>query len=438
MKTRGSTGSIPALAGAKTTHEVQPLTLQRTSADMLWEARRSAAADSTFGSAIRELLKITEDPGVISFAGGLPAPACFPTEEIAQAAERVLTNQAARVLQYGPTPGYPPLRELCAKLMQSRGADLQAEHVIITSGSQQALDVLGKILLDPGDTILVEEPTYVGAIQAWRPYRPRFYSLPMDENGLIIEALEAALIELEAAGRSPKFLYTVATFQNPTGVTLSAERRAALLDIAERHHLPIIEDDPYGELRYSGSPILPLAALDTRRHGAPHYVVYMSTFSKLLAPGLRVGWVTAPARMLKRIEQVKEGIDLHTGSLAQAIAAEACADGLLDRHIPFIRGVYHERRNMMLNALEANMPDTVRWTKPDGGMFLWITLPEWADGVAVLTKAVEQRVAFVPGAAFYANGGGENTMRLNFSHSSPAQIADGVARLAQVIEGLRQ
>jgi 2-aminoadipate transaminase len=408
------------------------------SADMLWEARRSAASEATISSAIRELLKITEEPDVISFAGGLPAPACFPTEEIASATERVLTNQAARVLQYGPTPGFPPLRELCATLMQARGATIGAEDVIITSGSQQALDVLGKILLDPGDTILVEEPTYVGALQAWRPYRPRFYSLPMDEDGLIIESVEAALVELEAAGRSPKFLYTVATFQNPTGVTLSAERRVALLDLAERHHLPIIEDDPYGELRYSGEPIPPLAAYDTQRHGSPHYVVYMSTFSKLLAPGLRVGWVSAPPRMLKRIEQVKEGIDLHTGSLAQAIAAEACADGLLDRHIPYIRSVYLERRDAMLEALEAHMPKTVRWTKPDGGMFLWITLPEWADGVRVLAKAVELRVAFVPGSAFFANGGGENTIRLNFSHSSAQQIRDGVARLAEVLKGMQE
>ncbi len=402
--------------------------------DMLWESRRSAAADATSGSAIRELLKIIEEPDVISFAGGLPAPACFPTEEIAQAAERVLTNQPARVLQYGPTPGYPPLRELCAKIMHGRGAqNIKADDLIITSGSQQALDILGKILLDPGDTVLVEDPTYVGALQAWRPYRPRFYTLPMDDQGLMVDALEAALIELEAAGRSPKFLYTVATFQNPTGVTLSAERRVALLDLAERHHLPIIEDDPYGELRYSGEAVSPLAALDSQRHSGPRYVIYMSTFSKLLAPGLRIGWVSAPQRMLKRIEQVKEAVDLHTGSLAQAIAVEACSDGLLDRHIPYIRSIYHERRNMMLNALAATMPITVRWTKPEGGMFLWITMPEWADGTAVLTKAIEQRIAFVPGAAFFANGGGANTMRLNFSHSTPAQISDGVGRLAHVI-----
>ncbi|GAB4112892.1 MAG: PLP-dependent aminotransferase family protein [Roseiflexaceae bacterium] len=412
--------------------------MQANTTDMLWEARRSAAADQTSSSAIRELLKITEEPDVISFAGGLPAPACFPAEEIALAAERTLATQAKRVLQYGPTPGFPPLRELCAKIMQGRGANVSAGDVIITSGSQQALDVIGKILLDPGDTVLLEDPTYVGALQAWRPYRPRFYTLPMDDQGLVVEQLEAALVELEAAGRRPKFLYTVSTFQNPTGVTLSAARRVALLDLAERHHLPIIEDDPYGELRYSGEPIAPLAALDSQRHGGPRFVFYMSTFSKLLAPGLRVGWVSAPPRILKRVEQVKEAVDLHTGSLAQAIAAEACADGLLDRHIPYIRNIYRERRDVMLAALEQYMPATVRWTRPEGGMFLWITLPEWADGTHVLHKAVERRVAFVPGSAFFANGGGENTMRLNFSYSSSDDLKIGVQRLASVLNELDQ
>lgn len=412
--------------------------MQTHSIDMLWEARRSSAAEATVGSAIRELLKITEEPDVISFAGGLPAPKCFPAEEIALAAERVLAREAARVLQYGPTPGFPPLREFCAQIMQRRGAAIRPEDLIISTGSQQALYLAGKVMLDPGDTVLVEDPTYVGAMEAWKPIRPRFYPLPMDDDGLIIERVEEALVELEAAGRPPKFLYTVSTFQNPTGVTLSLERRNQLLDLAERHHLPIVEDDPYGELRYSGETVPPLAALDIQRHGSPRYVVYLSTFSKLLAPGLRVGWVTAPARMLKRMEQAKEGMDLYTGSLGQAIAAEACQDGLLDRHIPFIREVYRERRDVMLEALSASMPKNVRWTRPEGGMFLWITLPEWADGTKMLVKAVERRVAFVPGEAFFANGGGRNTMRLNFSFSSPDELREGVSRLATVLGELSE
>ncbi len=407
-------------------------------AGSVWEARRAIAADSMISSAIRELLKLTERPDMISFAGGLPSPTCFPAEEIALASERVLATQAARVLQYGPTPGMLPLRELCSSIMGKRGMSIEASNILITSGSQQALDVLGKLLIDPGDLVLVEDPTYLGALQAWRPYRPRFFTLPMDDEGLQVDVLHERLQELEAAGEQPKFLYVVSNFQNPTGVTLSATRREALLDVAEHYRLPIIEDDPYGELRYSGESIPPLAAMDIQRHGEPRHVVYLSTFSKLLAPGLRVGWVTAPAWMLKRIEQVKEGIDLHTGTLAQAIAYESCRDGLLDRHIPYIRSIYGQRRDTMLKALETYMPPTVRWTKPEGGMFLWITMPEQYDGVQVLDSAVKKNVAFVPGQAFHANGGGSNTMRLNFSYSSPELLDLGVRRLAEVLSELTQ
>ena len=268
--------------------------MHTVSADSVWEARRAAAADTMISSAIRELLKLTELPDMISFAGGLPAPECFPAEEIALATERILSTQATRALQYGPTPGMPALRAFCADLLAGRGVRVSADDVLITSGSQQALDVLGKLLIDPGDLVLVEDPTYLGALQAWRPYRPRFFTLPIDEQGLQVDVLAETLRRLEASGERPKFLYTVSNFQNPTGVTLSAGRRQALLDVAEQYHLPIVEDDPYGELRYSGEPISPLAALDIERHGQPHHVVYLSTFSKLLAPGLRIGWVTAP------------------------------------------------------------------------------------------------------------------------------------------------
>lgn len=411
--------------------------MHTVSADSVWEARRAAAADTMISSAIRELLKLTELPDMISFAGGLPAPECFPAEEIALATERVLSTQATRALQYGPTPGMPALRAFCADLLAGRGVRVAADDVLITSGSQQALDVLGKLLIDPGDLVLVEDPTYLGALQAWRPYRPRFFTLPMDEQGLQVDALAETLRRLEASGERPKFLYTVSNFQNPTGVTLAAERRQALLDVAEQYHLPIVEDDPYGELRYSGEPIPPLAALDIERHGQPHHVVYLSTFSKLLAPGLRIGWVTAPRWMLKRIEQVKEGIDLHTGSLAQAIAYETCRNGLLTRHIPRIRSLYKQRRDVMLAALSEHMPATVRWTRPDGGMFLWITLPEQYNSMDMLNRAVEQKVAFVPGEAFHANGGGRNTMRLNFSYSSHQQLQEGIARLAHVLNDLQ-
>ena len=401
------------------------------SAEQLWDAHWASAVGNISSSAIRELLKVIEQPGVISFAGGLPAPECFPAEEIGLAAERVLAREAGRVLQYGPTEGFPPLRDFLADLMRGRGLPVGLGNLLVTNGSQQALDMIAKLLVDPGDLVVVEDPTYVGALQAFRPYRPSFATLPIDDQGLRVDALERLLAE----GRRPKFLYTVASFQNPTGVTLSAERRRALIELAARHDLPIVEDDPYGELRYSGEAPPLLAALDIERWGAPHHVLYLSTFSKLLVPGLRVGWAVAPEPLLRRMVQVKQGLDLHTSSLAQAIAYETCRDGLLARQIPRIRAVYQARRDAMLAALEQHMPAGTRWTRPDGGMFLWITLPEGYNTTDLLAVALEQqRVAFVPGGAFHANGGGENTMRLNFSFSPPEQIADGVRRLALVLD----
>lgn len=371
---------------------------------------------------------------MISFAGGLPAPECFPAEEIALAAERVLAREAARVLQYGPTEGFPPLRDFLTRMMHDRGLPVTTDNILVTNGSQQGLDMIGRLLIDPGDPVLVENPTYVGALQAFRPYRPRFVPLPMDDQGLRIDALELALRDLAAASQRPKFLYTVASFQNPTGVTLAAERRHALIELAARQGLPIVEDDPYGELRYSGEAAPLLAALDIERWGEPHNVLYLSTFSKLLVPGLRVGWSVGPLELLRRMVQLKQGLDLHTSSLAQAIAYEACRDGLLNRQIPKIWLLYHERRDTMLAALDRHMPEGTRWTRPDGGMFLWITLPERFNTTELLQHAIERRVAFVPGGAFHANGGGENTMRLNFSFSSVSQINDGVQRLAELFK----
>jgi 2-aminoadipate transaminase len=405
--------------------------------DDLWAGRLASGARQMTSSAIRDLLKVTEQPEMISFAGGLPAPECFPAEELALAAERVLATQAARALQYGPTEGYPPLRALVAALMRERGLPATPDQVLITNGSQQALDMIGKLLIDPGDPVLVEDPTYVGALQAWRPYRPRFVALPLDEAGLRIDALERALEDLGRVGQRPKFLYLVSCFQNPTGVTLAADRRAALIALAARHALPVIEDDPYGELRYSEAALPALAALDAARWGALRHVVYLSTFSKVLAPGLRVGWVLAPTPLQQQLVQAKQGLDLHSGSLAQAIAYEACRDGLLARQIARIRRVYCARRDAMLRALERTMPPGVDWTEPDGGMFLWVRLPPALDAGELLQRALERNVAFVPGAAFYANGGGAQTLRLNFSHATPARIEEGIARLAEAIADLQ-
>jgi 2-aminoadipate transaminase len=269
----------------------------------------------------------------------------------------------------------------------------------------------------------------MGALQAWRPYRPRFLTLPTDDQGLRVDALAEAL----QRGERPRFVYVVSSFQNPTGTTLSPARRQALLELAGRYQLPIVEDDPYGDLYYDGMRAPLLAALDIEMHGSLQHVIYLSTFSKLLAPGLRVGWAVAPAPLQQRIVHAKQGMDLHTGSLAQATIYEACRDGLLERHVPTLRAAYGERRDTMLAALAAHMPGQVHWTRPTGGMFVWLTLPMEFNATTLLRAALDQQVAFVPGAAFHANGGGQHTMRLNFSHSRPARLQEGVARLARAM-----
>jgi 2-aminoadipate transaminase len=393
----------------------------------LWLDQLSTGAQQITSSAIRDLLKVTEQPEMISFAGGLPAPECFPTEELTAAAERVLIERPLAALQYGPTEGYRPLREFVTSLMGERGLEIPVEQVLMLSGSQQGLDVIGKLLIDPGATVAVEEPTYLGALQAWRPYSPKFLTVPMDSDGLDVAALERAL----AGGERPRFLYMVSCFQNPTGITPSPERKRALLEVAAKYDLPIVEDDPYGELFYEGQRPPILAAIDAQMHGELRHVVYLSTFSKLLAPGLRVGWAAVPKVLAGKLAHAKQGLDLHTGSLAQAVAYEACRDGLLARHVPSIRATYHARRDVMLKALEQHMPKGVSWTRPAGGMFVWMELPADVDSTELLQSALEQKVAFVPGGSFYAKGGGSNTMRLNFSQSSPERIAEGVERLAR-------
>ena len=394
-----------------------------------WDSRLSQGARSITSSAIRDLLKVTEQPDMISFAGGLPAPECFPTEELTAAAERVMVERPIAALQYGPTEGYGPLRELLAARTSGLKIPVSIDQLLITSGSQQALDLLGKLFLEPSAVVVVEEPTYLGALQAWRPYQPTFVTVPIDAEGMDVAALERML----ADGLRPRFCYVVSSFQNPTGVTLSPARRRALIELAARYELPIVEDDPYGELAYDGERSTPLAALDSERHGELRYVIYLSTLSKLLAPGLRVGWVAAPAPLIARMVQAKQGMDLHSSSLVQAVAYEACRDGLLDRHIPLIRSIYKTRRDAMRAALSAYMPPEVAWTMPAGGMFFWLTLPPERDATALLQHSLEHHVAFVPGATFYANGGGQNTMRLNFSHPTSEQISAGVQRLAAAI-----
>lgn len=400
----------------------------------LWEHRFAQRTERMSGSAIRELLKLTEQPDIISFAGGLPAPEIFPVEEFLAATERVLLGEnGALALQYSTTDGYRPLREMIARHATRYGIKVDADNVLITSGSQQALDLLGKIFINRGDRILVEAPTYLGALQAWNAYGAEYVPVPMDENGMDTDELEQAL------RTGPKFIYVLPNFQNPTGVTLSLERRHRLVELAERYGVPIVEDDPYGQLRYEGEHLPSLATLDAQLQGhcGLNYtgnVIYLSTFSKILAPGIRVAWVIAPPNVIRKLVLAKQGTDLQTATFNQLVTYEMAHGGFLDRHIKTIREVYSARRDAMLSAMQEHFPQSVKWTKPAGGLFLWGILPEGENTRHVLESAVQEKVAFVPGAPFFSNGKGENTMRLNFSNMPIVKIHDGIARLGKVLQ----
>jgi 2-aminoadipate transaminase len=401
--------------------------------DTPWDFRYAQRTQRMKSSAIRELLKLTENPEVISFAGGLPAPDVFPVEEFSAACEVVLKQWGAEALQYGTTEGYRPLREMIARHTSRYGISVTPENILITSGSQQALDLIGMVFINPGDRILVEEPTYLGALQAWNSYGAEYVTVPMDENGMVTDALEGAL------RTGVKFIYVLPNFQNPTGVTLSLERRKKLIEIADHYGVPIIEDDPYGQLRYEGENLPSIVTLDNeyRHNGTNEYkgnVIYLSTFSKTLAPGLRLAWVIAPVQVIRKLVQAKQGADLHTATFNQIVAYEVARGGFLDRHIWLIRRVYGERRNIMLDAMEELFPPGVTWTKPKGGLFLWGVLPKGMDTTELFKVAVQRNVAFVPGTSFYALGGGENTMRLNFSYPNADQIQMGIERLANVLK----
>ena len=358
-----------------------------------WKKRFAQRVQHMKSSVIRELLKVAEQPEMISFAGGLPAPEVFPIERVKIATDQLLTEHGEQALQYGATEGYRPLRELLAQRLSQGKLQLTTENVLITSGSQQALDLLGKILIDPGDRIVVEAPTYMGALQAWSSYGATYTSLPMDEDGIQTNHLD------EAFQQHPKYSYVLPNFQNPSGVTLSLARRHALVDQSRLHGVPIVEDDPYAELRFEGEQLPSLLALEAEQQEGPAYqgnVIYLGTFSKVLAPGLRIGWVIAPSEVINKLAQSKQGVDLHTASLTQMIAYELLKDGFLDEHIHLIRNVYRERRNAMLAAMAEHFPDNVHWTHPAGGMFLWVTLPKASNAAEILEQALKHNVVFVP------------------------------------------
>ena len=381
----------------------------------------AARAEKMNPSVIREILKVTEKPGIISFAGGLPSPKTFPISAFAEACAKVLREDGPAALQYAASEGYGPLREMVAAMLPW---NVDPAQVLITTGSQQGLDLLAKILIDKDSPILVETPTYLGALQAFTPMEPQVVSVASDDEGIDVD-------DLARKAQGARFLYVLPNFQNPTGRTMSEARRAALSARAAELGLPIVEDNPYGDLWFDTPPPLPLSA----RH--PDGCLYLGSFSKVLAPGLRLGFLVAPKALYPKLLQAKQAADLHSPGFNQRMVAEVMKDGFLDRHVPTIRALYKSQRDAMLAALQREMPADVSWNTPDGGMFLWARLPAGMNAVALLPKAVDKNVAFVPGAAFYADNADERTLRLSFVTASVDQINTGVAALAAAIRESR-
>ena len=396
-----------------------------------WEEHLAKRAEDMKSSAIRELLKLTGQPDIISFAGGLPAPDQFPIREIEEACIYVTREEGVNALQYSPTEGYQPLKEFLADSMHKYGIPALPENVLMTNGSQQALDLIGKIFIDPGQYVLTGRPTYLGAIQAWKSYQGRFHTMRLDDEGMVVDEIEGAYQKaLEDSGRPPAFLYVLPNFHNPAGTTLSLDRRKKLAELATKLDLPVVEDDPYGELRYEGEDLPPICTL------IPERTVYLGTFSKTLTPGLRLGWIMCSQVLMSKFVMAKQGADLHTGTFVQYIANDICQRGILKPHIKRLRKVYKKRRDTMDEALTEFWPEECRWTRPEGGLFLYARLPEVLDTEEFLKeRALKENVAYVPGVHFFPNGdGGFNAMRLNFSYSTPDVIVEGIRRLGVALK----
>jgi 2-aminoadipate transaminase len=375
-------------------------------------------------NAIREILKVVSQPGMISLAGGIPAPESFPMAILRELGERVEQRYGARAFQYDATEGFGPLREALVDHLARKGVQATADQILISSGSQGVLDALGKILLDPGDLVAVEAPTYVGALQAFTPYEPRYVQMATDEDGVIPESMAEVL-----QTHPVKFIYLTPTFQNPTGRTLTLARRQAVAELIQHHNVLLVEDDPYSDLRYRGESLPPI------KQFAPDHVVYTSTLSKVFAPGLRIGFCVAPPQVRQWLVIVKQGVDLHTSTYNQALAAEYLSGGYLQRHLPTIIDLYRPKQAAMLEALDRYLPDGFTWSQPEGGMFLWVEGPAGLDAEAIYWRAIERKTAFVPGKFFFAQpGDGLPTMRLNFTMADTATIDRAVGILARVIE----
>ncbi len=375
-------------------------------------------------SEIRELLKLTQRPEVISFAGGLPAPELFPIEEMKKAAIKVLDQKGAAALQYGPTEGYNPLREKIAKRMAKVKVNATIDNILITSGSQQGLDFVARVFINPGDVVICESPTYLGAINAFKAYEPRFVEVPTDDEGMILEDLEKALKENENA----KFIYVIPDFQNPSGKTWSIERRKGLVELANKYNVAVVEDNPYGELRFEGEILPSLQHFDTEGR-----VIFLGTFSKILTPGVRLGWICAHPEVLSKFIMVKQGADLQSATTAQMEVDQLLEDYDIEEHIEKIKAVYKKRKDLMIKTMEEEFPEGVTWTNPQGGLFTWVVLPEHLNAREIAVKALEKNVAYVPGGAFFPNGGHENTFRMNYSNMPEDKIVEGIKRLGEVL-----
>lgn len=380
-------------------------------------------------SAIRELLKLTAQPDFISFGGGLPAAELFPVAQTKTAFDALIARLGGKAFQYGETEGLAELRDWIAKDFAVRtGVNVRRENVLITSGAQQGLDLVGRVFLDEGDRVIVENPTYLALLSAWRPWGVEFLGVASDEDGLRVEQIEAL------ADQQPKLIYSVPNFQNPQGTTLALERRHELVRLSRERGIPILEDDPYGALRYSGAALPSLLELSQAHSNGLELdtpIIYTGTFSKTLMPGLRVGWVIADAPVIEKLVQAKQSADLHTSTICQHLALELASNGCLAEGLPTLKRAYQARRDAMLEGLENYFPAGTTWTRPEGGMFLMVTLPDDLDAGELLAAAIEQRVAFVPGEEFHLNGEGRNTMRLNFSNCPPDRIEEGMRRLGR-------
>ena len=393
-----------------------------------WEGLYSERAKGMRASEIRELLKVAKQKGVISLAGGFPDPTLFPTEQIREVSDYVLKNYGKEALQYGVTEGLKQLRELLVERMRKEGVNASLDNLIITTASQQGLDLVAKVFINPGDTVIVESPSYLGALQAFNAFQAKFVDVRINKDGIDTSLLEESIKKLRKEGIKPKFIYVVPNFHNPTGVTLSLERRKKIIEISERYQIPIIEDDPYGEVRFEGERVPSLISMDIS------HVIALRTFSKILSPGLRLGWIVGDPQAVRKIVIAKQAADLCSPSITQFIVYEFLKRGYLEPYLETVRREYKKKRDAMLQAMEKYFPSEVKWTNPEGGLFVWVTCPEYINTEELFYEAIEEKVAFVIGAAFYAHRNIHNCMRLNFSLPSMEQIEEGIKRLGNLLK----